>query len=56
MRVAFRHLDRGVHQDLLQIIDVSALHHEVGGKCMPKIMETDHLGETPNPYKVTNKV
>ena len=43
--VPYRHADVLVTEDLVQHQDVSPAHHEVGGKCMPQIVEP----EVPDP-------
>ena len=45
VRVPFRHSDRGVTEDLLQVVDIPALHHELRGERVPQIMETDQIRE-----------
>ena len=46
MRIPLSHFHIVMAQDFLQIIYVSALHHKVGSKCMPEIMEADAILES----------
>lgn len=45
MSVTFRHSDRGVAEDLLQVVDASALHHELRCKGVSQIVEADQVRE-----------
>jgi hypothetical protein len=55
MRIPLGHLQTGVAQDLLQVIDVSTVHHEVRCEGVPKIVKAElllNLGQLQKPSQI----